>query len=147
MEKEFITRNENHNLNNNLLILMEYKSCGNHVFADYINFYGDENELGTYIFNLMIQAIEKTSMKIVHKKLCILKEEDNTPPGFTSVLLLDESHFTSHCYSQKGLLCFDIFTCGGTDTMKIMDEVNDILINKFSDIKCTYLQNHKRFNY
>lgn len=83
-------------------------SC--HIFIDFKEIYDDENVLGEFIFQLMIETIlNKTHMKIVHKHLCILN--DNTPPGFTSCLLLDSSHFTSHCYSKKGTLSCDLFTC------------------------------------
>lgn len=44
---------------------------GNHILVDYIGLYGDEKELGEFIFNLMIQCIENTKMKIVHRQLVI----------------------------------------------------------------------------
>ena len=119
---------------------------GNHVFSDFNGFSGDEQILGEFVFNLMIKAItEKTDMKIVHKNLSILN--DGTPPGFTSVLLLDASHITSHSYTDEGLLCLDFFSCGQTDTLSVMNYIKDELIKEFPKIKCTYLQNHKRFNF
>jgi len=118
---------------------------GNHIFADFTGFKGDENYLGKYIFDLMIKAIERTEMKIIHRHLKILNI--NTPPGFTSVLLLDSSHFTSHCYSDEGILAMDLFTCGPTNTYEVMEFVKKELIKEFPEIKCTYLENHKRFNY
>ena len=45
----------------------------------------------------------------------IFENKNITPLGFTSVLLLDASHFTSHCYSEKGLIAFDLFTCRSCD--------------------------------
>lgn len=119
---------------------------GNHVFSDFTGFYGDENILGQFVFNLMIQAIEeKTDMKIIHRNLSILNGD--TPPGFTSVLLLDASHITSHSYTNDGLLCLDLFTCGKTDSLSVMNYIKDELIKEYPEIKCTYLQNHKRFNF
>ena len=123
----------------------EYNNKGNHVFADFVGFKGDEYYLGKYIFELMIKAIERTDMKIMHRHLEILN--DNTPAGFTSVLLLDSSHFTSHCYSVDGILAMDLFTCGPTNTYEVMEFVKTELIKEFPDIKCTYLENHKRFNH
>lgn len=103
-------------------------SC--HVFIDIKDIYDDEYRLGKFIYELMIKTIlEKTCLKIVHQKLVILNVA--TPPGFTSVLLLDSSHFTSHCYSRKGTLSCDLFTCG-TDLQVLkeamtyfMDEIKD----------------------
>lgn len=84
-------------------------SC--HIFIDFTGIYGDEYEIGEFIFGLMISTIlNKTCMKIVHQHLCILNE--GTPAGFTSCLLLDTSHFTAHSYTQKGTLSCDLFTCG-----------------------------------
>jgi S-adenosylmethionine decarboxylase len=116
---------------------------GNHILVDYIGLYGDEKELGEFIFNLMIQCIENTKMKIVHRQLVILNGD--TQPGFTSVLLLDESHMTSHCYSDEGNLAVDIFTCGQTDTFKVIENFNHELLKKYPDVKITYQENHKRF--
>ena len=47
-----------------------------------------------------------------------------SPPGFAAVVLLDESHFSAHCYSDKGWLAIDCFTCGGTDAEAIVDEID-----------------------
>lgn len=121
------------------------RNKGNHVFADFINFYGNENLLGDYVYNLMIEAIERTPMKIMHKHLEILNKD--TPPGFSAFLCLDSSHISAHSYTDIGLLAIDIFTCGSTNTMDVMNYIKDNLSNKFPLIKCTYIDNHKRFNY
>jgi len=118
---------------------------GNHIFLDFINFHGNEYELGNKVFDIMIKAIESTNMKIVHKHLEILNGD--TPSGFTSVILLDESHATSHCYSDDGLLAIDLFTCGKTDTLKVMETIKENLFKEFPNLKCTYFQNHRRFNF
>lgn len=36
----------------------------------------------------------------------------SSPPGFASVVLLDESHLSAHSYSDCGMLAIDVFTCG-----------------------------------
>jgi S-adenosylmethionine decarboxylase len=118
---------------------------GKHIFVDFIGINGNEKELGEFVFNLMIDSVEtNTSMKIVHKYLCILNGD--TPPGFTSVLLLDESHFTTHSYSEEGLLAIDLFTCGKTDTTKVIAYFIDKLKEKYSDVVCTYRKEHERFH-
>jgi S-adenosylmethionine decarboxylase len=122
---------------------MSYK--GTHILADYTNVFGNEKEIGNFVFELMIECINKTDMKIVHKKLCILN--DDTPPGFTSVLLLDASHFSSHCYSEDGLLSIDLFTCGKTNTKEVVEHFTEKLLLKYPNIKCTYMHLHERFHY
>ena len=126
---------------------VEVRYKGNHVFADFTGFHGDEHVLGKFVYELMIRAIERTNMKIVHKHLEILNVD--TPPGFTAFLQLDSSHISSHSYTEKsqGLLALDCFTCGPTDTLSVMNYIKDELIKEFPEIKCTYLQNHKRFNF
>ena len=118
---------------------------GIHVLADYTNIIGNEKELGEFVFNLMIECINKTDMKIVHKNLSILN--GTTPPGFTSILLLDASHFSCHCYSEEGLLAIDLFTCGKTNTKEVVENFSKKLIEKYPNINCTYLHVHERFNY
>jgi S-adenosylmethionine decarboxylase len=39
------------------------------------------------------------------------------------VVLLDESHLSAHCYSDRGWLAIDCFTCGGTNAEGIVDDV------------------------
>lgn len=47
----------------------------------------------------------------------------NSPPGFTAVVLLDESHCSAHTYADLGLIAMDIFTCGATDPTHILEHI------------------------
>ncbi|MBN2291032.1 MAG: adenosylmethionine decarboxylase [Pirellulales bacterium] len=49
----------------------------------------------------------------------------NSPPGFTTVVLLDESHVSAHCYADTGQLALDIFTCGTTDPREVLDFIRE----------------------
>ena len=44
----------------------------------------------------------------------------DSPPGFTAVVVLDESHCSVHTYADDGLMAFDIFTCGSTEPREIL---------------------------
>ena len=44
----------------------------------------------------------------------------NSPPGFTAIILLDESHVSVHTYSDAGQLVMDIFCCGKVDPNSIL---------------------------
>ena len=118
---------------------------GSHVLADFTGIYGDEHKVGHFIFDLMIRSIEMTTMKIVHKHLEILNK--NTPPGFTSICLLDSSHFTVHSYTNEGLLSADIYTCGDTSPIEVMTYFKNELLKEFPGMNCTYMKDHKRFQY
>ena len=130
-----------------------YKHHGNHVFIDFIWNVNSENidhiQLANAIFQIMENSILRTSMKIVHKKLCILGIDinDNTPPGFTSIILIDESHYSAHCYSDRGWLALDVFTCGETDPVAIMNYSESEIKKLYPSMKCTLRKKSKRFNY
>jgi S-adenosylmethionine decarboxylase len=49
----------------------------------------------------------------------------NSPPGFTAMVLLDESHCSAHCYADLGLIAFDIFTCGSTDPNDVLRYIRE----------------------
>ena len=48
-----------------------------------------------------------------------------SPPGFASVVLLDESHISAHCYADEGLIAIDVFTCGQADPSAIADDIDE----------------------
>jgi hypothetical protein len=68
---------------------------GKHIFVDFIGINGNEKELGEFVFNLMIDSVEtNTSMKIVHKYLCILngdikENKEDTQANFIKYLVED----------------------------------------------------------
>ena len=47
----------------------------------------------------------------------------NSPPGFTAVVLLDESHISAHCYADTGQIALDVFTCGTTNPRDVLDYI------------------------
>jgi S-adenosylmethionine decarboxylase len=126
---------------------MENNYKGKHVFLDFINYYNEENitleECCEYIFNVMNDSLKLTKMRNMHSKMVILKED--TEEGFTSVILLDESHITCHSYTKKGLLALDVFTCGQTDPEIISNYIKEKLELKYPNIKCTSYKMYNRF--
>lgn len=126
------------------------KHHGNHVFADFIWDVNkeliDNTVLSENIFQIMKDSIKNTKMKNVHEKLVILDDYD-TLPGFTSCILIDESHITAHCYSTRGWLSIDAFSCGDTHPEPIMNYIVAEIKKLYPSLKCTYKKNHKRFHY
>jgi S-adenosylmethionine decarboxylase len=126
------------------------KHHGNHVFADFIwnpnDKKVDDIQVAETVFKIITEAVQRTSMTIVHKKLCILGQ-GNSPPGFTSIILIDESHVSSHCYSDKGWLAVDCFTCGSTNPVGIMQYISTEIKKEYPTFECTYFKHHKRFHY
>ena len=82
-------------------------------------------------------------MRNMHSKMVMLK--DDTEEGFTSVILLDESHITCHSYTKQGLLALDVFTCGKTNPEIISNYIKEKLEIKYPNIQCTNTETHQRF--
>jgi len=125
------------------------KHHGNHVFSDLIWDVKENinNVVFSYaIFDIMKKSLKNTTMKNVHEKLVVFDGSDS-PPGFTSVILIDESHITSHCYSDRGMLAIDIFTCGETQVDPIMDYIVTEVKKIYPSLECIYQETHKRFHY
>ncbi len=73
----------------------------------------------------------------------------NSPPGFTAVVLLDESHCSAHTYADDGLIAMDVFTCGSTDPLKVLEcireevDLGDVFIRtmpRFAEEENDFLQ-------
>ena len=95
---------------------------GKHVFSDFVDVLNPD---GTppdprILFDQLIAATESSGARIVGT---LLEEFDGTesPPGFASVVLIDESHVTAHSYADEGLLALDVFTCGSVDPEALLE--------------------------
>jgi len=64
----------------------------------------------------------------------------NSPPGFTAVVVLDESHCSAHTYADLGLIALDVFTCGGTDPHQVLDNLRQEI-----DLGDVTVREHPRF--
>jgi S-adenosylmethionine decarboxylase proenzyme len=60
---------------------------------------------------------------------------DESPPGCTAVVMLDESHCSVHTYADEGLMAFDVFTCGSTDPREVWRLVREDLGIDQSDVR------------
>ena len=72
------------------------------------------------MLDLLERAIERSEARNVHAHVAQF-DGSVSPIGFAAVVLLDESHVTAHCYSEKGWLAIDCFTCGESDPSVIAD--------------------------
>jgi S-adenosylmethionine/arginine decarboxylase-like enzyme len=119
------------------------------VFLDFVNFIaqGQETleEQCNAIFTIMRNSIKSTKMKNMHDKMVVLKED--TEEGFTSVVLLDESHITAHAYTKRGLLALDVFTCGSTNPEIVARYIKCELEKTYPYIQCLQYQVNRRFLY
>ena len=70
---------------------------------------------------------------------------DESPPGFAAIVLIDESHVTAHCYSEKGWLAIDAFTCGSHDPNNLADAIHAKLTLGCEDLKLMKRSSVDRF--
>ena len=117
---------------------MPSKSHGKHIFLDCTEFFPASSFNGHDMLELMQKAVGKSDAKEVHAYVEIF-DGSTSPPGFAAVVLLDESHVSAHCYSDRGLLAIDAFTCGGTDPTSIVEELKQALYA----VSYTHLRAHE----
>lgn len=119
-------------------------SHGSHILVDYTNFFTSAEDVGQLILSVMEQAIDNSDARRVHSHVEIF-DGVTSPPGFAAAVLLDESHLTAHCYSDKGWLAIDCFTCGGTNAESIIDEIHQWLLTQSPQIKLEKRTTASRF--
>ena len=90
-------------------------------------------EEGAWVLNILRDAVARSGAREVHAHV---ESFDGTlsPPGFAAVVLLDESHLSAHCYSDRGWLAIDCFTCGGTDAEGIVDDVLSAFTSRMTEL-------------
>ena len=122
------------------------KSHGSHTFVDYTGYSPITNDDGNWMLQIMRDAVINSEAKEVHSH--VEQFDGNTsPPGFAAVVLLDESHLTAHCYSEKGWLAIDCFTCGQCDPETIVDQIHMALERVMPNLKLIKKTSHDRFLY
>ena len=92
----------------------------------------------------MRDCVNKAGVKEVHSHVEIF-DGIESPPGFASIVLIDESHVTAHCYSEDGLLAIDVFTCGDNNPNIIADSLHNNLLKISENLKLIKRSNVKRF--
>lgn len=90
---------------------------GSHVMLDLTGFFVNAVEGAELVLRVMRASVARSQAHEVHAKSVVLGDDGLSPPGFTSVVLIDESHVTAHCYSERGWLAVDVFTCGSNSKM------------------------------
>ena len=117
---------------------------GVHVLVDYTGFFLPHDDGSGWMLRLMEQAIDNSAANRVHSHIEVF-DGTASPPGFAAVVLLDESHLTAHCYSEKGWLSIDCFTCGSTDPNTIIDFMDRALYTVSPNLKLEKRKLETRF--
>lgn len=96
---------------------------GLHYLLDFENVRMDPAVSGPAIFKLMQDICADVGFRIVGGHLEVFIDVAVSPPGFASVLCIDQSHLSAHAYSDKGILACDAFTCGPIDRCRKAGEM------------------------
>ena len=97
---------------------------GEHVILDCTGAIGAD---GDSILKILEKVIDNSEARRVHSHVENF-DGSISPLGFAAVVLIDESHVSAHCYSETGLLAIDIFTCGNTKPMQILNDIEKELL-------------------
>jgi len=112
---------------------------GIHTIIDFSNFFIRPKNLHAACNNLLTSYkffANKNNLNVVGQNHKVFDNTIKSPNGFTLVLLLDESHISTHVYTDIGLLALDIFTCAGNPEHHIntTQNISDFLVNNYDAI-------------
>ena len=96
---------------------------GGHVVLDYTGYSSPMEDDGVWMLQVLRRCVKRAGVKEVHSHGEQFDGTDS-PPGYAAVVLIDESHVSAHCYSVRGLLAIDIFTCGGSNPSALADDIH-----------------------
>lgn len=109
---------------------MQYQFKGKHILAEFYNvdqMIADENRLRSYLTECCNEA--KVNLIGFDFKLF-----DNG--GYTLCALLKESHITIHTYPEYDSIFLDVFTCGKSNTLLIVDRLAELYRPLKKEIHC-----------
>ena len=122
----------------------DIESAGSHVLLDYVNYRRGETGDGEWVLSVLRECVRELGVREVHSHVEIFDGEDS-PPGFAAVVLIDESHVTAHCYSERGILAVDVFTCGDSDPSEVAAMINDALVSEIPGLRRVFEKRVERF--
>jgi S-adenosylmethionine decarboxylase len=122
----------------------EVDSAGSHVLLDYVDYERGREGGGEWILGILRECVRESGVREVHSHVEVF-DGTESPLGFAAVVLIDESHVTAHCYSERGLLAIDVFTCGGSDSDSLADMVHQRLVSENPGLRLVFRKSVERF--
>ncbi len=124
--------------------MAEVDSAGSHVLLDYVDYERGREGGGEWILGILRECVRESGVREVHSHVEVF-DGTESPLGFAAVVLIDESHVTAHCYSERGLLAIDVFTCGGSDSDSLADMVHQRLVSENPGLRLVFRKSVERF--
>lgn len=109
---------------------------GTHLLVDCRNVPRDVCLNDAAMLSAMARAAQRAGANVISQVR--YRFGHNSPPGFTAVVVLDESHCSAHTYADLGLIAIDIFTCGFTNPRDVLAylreeiDLGDVEIREFT---------------
>jgi S-adenosylmethionine decarboxylase proenzyme len=122
----------------------ESTALGVHILLDYMEFLPTVEKDGAWMLDILRQSVRDAGVREVHSHV---EEFDGevSPLGFAAVVLIDESHVSAHCYSERGLLAIDVFTCGDHDPEVVADSIHASLCDTVPGLNLLRRERIERF--
>lgn len=122
----------------------ESAALGVHILLDYKGFLPTVEKDGAWMLEILRQSVRDAGVREVHSHV---EEFDGevSPLGFAAVVLIDESHVSAHCYSERGLLAIDVFTCGDHDPEVVADSIHASLCGTVPGLNLLRRERIERF--
>jgi S-adenosylmethionine decarboxylase len=98
---------------------------GHHLLVDCRNVARELCSRDALFLDVMARAASRAGMHVISQ--IRYKFGQDSAPGFTAIVMLDESHVSAHTYADLGLIAMDVFTCGSTDPRKILKYIREEL--------------------
>ncbi len=124
--------------------MAEVDSAGSHVLLDYVDYERGREGDGEWVLGILRECVRESGVREVHSHVEIFDGMES-PLGFAAAVLIDESHVTAHCYSERGLLAIDIFTCGASDSDSVADLIHERLVSEDPGLRLVFRKNVERF--
>ncbi len=100
----------------------KYSIRGKHIILDIWGIDASLLDDLEFMECLMMEALSKIEINVVgkiHKKF--------VPCGLTILILLEESHFSAHNFSEYGFSSIDLYSCGNADPQIAINYMIEIL--------------------
>jgi len=107
-------------------------------------------EFSQKLYDICLKAVQKTSLKVVHKNICILPIKDSqSEVGSTAFFSLDSSHISFHLFWKSRLLVIDVFGCSTDEEhFSLMNEIdNELKILSDNKVIKSWYGTQSRFHF
>ena len=124
--------------------MTEADSAGSHVLLDYVDYHRGKEGDGEWVLGVLRECVRKSGIREVRSHVEVF-DGTESPLGIAAAVLIDESHVTAHCYSERGLLAIDVFTCGGSDSDSVADMIHGRLVSENPGWRLAFRERVERF--